>query len=61
MRALDAVVLIFFSLFRLPSNAKTADVIVTAVRDQNMVEISQAYRTVIFVNFSEVSVVFALT
>ena len=52
MTAQDLILFILFRLFGLPANAKSADVILAAVGDENVVEVSQANWAVILVDIS---------
>lgn len=56
MAAEDFIVFIPFSLLCLDSNAHSAYIISTAVRDQDVVEVSKADWAVILVNFSPLSI-----
>lgn len=53
MATLNLILLIFLCFFGLPSYTKPADVVVTTVGNQNMVEVSKANWAIIFVFFSD--------
>ena len=53
VRALNCVVFILLCFLRLPPYAKSANIIIAAIRNQDMIEISEANRAVIFVYLSQ--------
>ncbi len=61
MAAYNFVVLILLRLFRLPPNAQSANVVFATVRNENMIEISEANWTIVFVNLPHLSILFAVT
>jgi len=50
MAAHNLVVLVFLGLLRLPSDAQATNVILTTVRDENVIEVSKTNRAVVLVD-----------
>lgn len=61
MATLNGVVLVFFGLFCLPANTKSANVIDTAVRYEDVVEVPQTNWTVKLVNLPLFNIYFRET
>ena len=61
MAAKDFVVLILLGFLGLPPNAESADVIMAAARQQDVVEVSQANGAVVFVYISFLPIFFSFT
>ena len=52
MTTLNCVIIILFCFFGLPSYAVSADVVATAIRDENVIEVAKTYWTIELVNLS---------